>query len=139
VLNVGSIVVCGHTQCGALDAIIHPDRTRHLRFVPRWLDEAGVIPQIIEERYGALTAQERIDAAVQENVLVQLENLRTYDFVAERFARGDLHIMGWVYRIATGDVFEYDPTSEQFLPIGGTETDSPLTRRGGSEPPPAAK
>ena len=137
VLNVGAIVVCGHTQCGAIDAIIHPDRTRHLRFVSRWLDEAGAIPRLIEERYGALSPEERIDAAVQENVLAQLENLRTYDFIARRMDRGELAAMGWVYKIATGDVFEYDPPSEQFLPIGG-ESDSPLTRRGGTHPPPPA-
>jgi carbonic anhydrase len=139
VLNVGAIVVCGHTQCGAIDAIIHPDRTRHLRFVSRWLDEAGAIPRLIEERYGALATEQRVDAAVQENVLAQLENLRTYDFIARRMDRGELVAMGWVYKIATGDVFEYDPPSEQFLPIGGGENDSPLTRRGGSEPPPVAK
>ena len=48
------VVVLGHTQCGAIDAIVHPERTRHLRFVSRWLDEAGAIPRILEERYGAL-------------------------------------------------------------------------------------
>jgi carbonic anhydrase len=139
VLNVAAIVVCGHTQCGAIDAIIHPERTRHLRFVSRWLDEAGAIPRLIEERYGALEPAERVDAAVQENVLAQLENLRTYDFIARRLDRGDLHVLGWVYKIATGDVFEYDPTSEQFLPIAGSAApDSPLTRRG-TDPPPTAK
>ena len=139
VLNVGAIVVCGHTQCGAIDAIIHPERTRHLRFVPRWLDEAGAIPRLIEERYGELPPEQRVNAAVQENVLTQLENLRTYDFIARRMDSGDLAAMGWVYRIATGDVFEYDPPSEQFLPIGGGENESPLTRRGGTDPPPSAK
>jgi carbonic anhydrase len=134
VLNVGSIVVCGHTQCGAVDAILHPERTRQLPFVARWLDEAGAIPGLIEERYGALSPQERFDAAVQENVLAQLENLRTYDFIARRMDRGELAAMGWVYKIATGDVFEYDAASEQFLPIGG-ESASPLTRRGGTELP----
>ncbi len=138
VLNVGAIVICGHTQCGAIDAIVHPERTRHLKFVSRWLDEAGTIPRILEERYGALTPEARLDAATQENVLTQLENLRTYDFIDRRLEKGDLHIMGWIFRIATGDVFEYDPVTEQFLSIGG-ESDEPLTRRGGSEPPPSVK
>ena len=137
VLNVAAIVVCGHTQCGAIDAIVHPERTRHLRFVSRWLDEAGAIPRILEERYGALDPEQRLDAATQENVLTQLENLRTYDFIARRLDKGDLHIMGWVFRIATGEVFEYDPTSEQFLSIGG-ESDVPFTRRG-TDPPPSVK
>jgi carbonic anhydrase len=135
VLNVAAVVVCGHTQCGAIEAIIHPARTRHLRFVSRWLDEAGAIPRILDERYGELTPDQRINAAVQENVLTQLENLRTYDFVAKRLDAGELHIMGWVFRIATGDVFEYDPSSEQFLPIGH-DGEGPLTRRGTTDRPP---
>jgi carbonic anhydrase len=137
VLNVGAIVVCGHTQCGAIDAIVHPERTRHLKFVSRWLDEAGSIPHILDERYGALDPEQRLDAATQENVLTQLENLRTYDFIDRRLEKGDIHVMGWVFRIATGDVFEYDPASEQFLSIGG-ESDTPLTRRG-TDPPPSVE
>jgi carbonic anhydrase len=134
VLNVGSIVVCGHTQCGAMDAIMHPERTRHLGFVSRWVDEAGAIPKLLEERYGELDEEQRINAAVQENVLAQLENLRSYDFVAQRMDRGELLVAGWVFRIATGDVFEYEPASEQFLRLGGGD-DSPLTRRGSTDPP----
>ena len=136
VLNVATVVVCGHTQCGAMDAVVHPERTRHLKFVSRWLDEASSIPGLLEERYGTLDPEQRMTAAVQENVLAQLENLRTYDFIDRRLEKGDLHLMGWVFRIATGDVFEYDPESEQFLTIGG-ESDVPLTRRGTDPPPPA--
>jgi carbonic anhydrase len=136
VLEVGNIVVCGHTQCGAMDAVVHPERVRHLSFVARWLDEAGSIPRILEERYGELDPEQRMNAAVQENVLTQLENLRTYDFIARRLDKGDIHIMGWVFRIGTGEVFEYDPTTEQFLAIGG-ENDVPLTRRSTDSTPPA--
>src|ERR1019366_4747823 len=78
VLHVGAVVVCGHTQCGAIDAIVHPERTRHLGFVSRWLEEAGGIPRLLDERYGTLDPEQRMNAAVQENVLTQLENLRTY-------------------------------------------------------------
>src|SRR6478735_3180192 len=40
VLNVENIVICGHTQCGAIDAILDPSRVRHLEFVSRWLRES---------------------------------------------------------------------------------------------------
>jgi carbonic anhydrase len=128
VLGVDAVVVCGHTQCGAIDTIFRPELTRTLKFVPRWLDESSSIPRLIQDRYGDLEPEQRMNAAVQENVLAQLENLRTYDFVTERLDQGKLHMMGWVYRIATGDVFEYEPESEQFLSIGG-DSDAPLTRR----------
>jgi carbonic anhydrase len=117
VLDVSSVIVCGHTQCGAIDAILHPERVQHLQFVSRWLAESAQIPGLIEERYGALEGEARMTAAVQENVLVQLENLRSFDFVARRLDSGRLKMSGWVFKIATGDVFDYDPVSGQFQPL----------------------
>ncbi len=119
VLKVGDVIVCGHTNCGAIAAILHPERTGHLPFVSRWLAESARIPKLIEERYGHLDDEARMTAAVQENVLVQLENLRSFDFVARRLDAGLLKMRGWVFKIATGDVYDYDPVSGQFLQFGG--------------------
>jgi carbonic anhydrase len=121
VLNVGNVIVCGHTHCGAIDAILHPERTSHLQFVSRWLTESARILPILEERYGALEGESRTNAAVQENVLVQLENLRTFDFISRRLDSGALKMNGWVFKIATGEVFDYDPISGQFLRLGSGE------------------
>ncbi len=118
VLEVGGVIVCGHTKCGAIEAILHPERVGHLPFVSRWLAESSRIPALIEERYGDLDGEARMTAAVEENVLVQLENLRSFDFVARRLDSGALKMSGWVFNIATGDVFNYDPVSEQFLQLG---------------------
>jgi len=119
-LEVGHVIVCGHTNCGAIDAILHPEQFGHLPFVSRWLAESSRIPELIEERYGFLEGEARMTAAVQENVLVQLENLRSFKFVARRLDSGVLKMSGWVFKIATGDVFDYDPVSGQFLQLGGT-------------------
>ena len=119
VLQVSSIIVCGHTNCGAIDAILHPERVSHLRFVSRWLGESARIPELILERYGDLDEEARMIAAVEENVLIQLENLRTFDFVSRRLEAGTLTMNGWVFKIATGDVFDYHPVAGQFLRLGG--------------------
>jgi carbonic anhydrase len=119
VLEVSHVVVCGHTACGAIDAILHPERVAHLPNVSRWLDESAGIPKLIEERYGALEGEARMTAAVEENVLVQLENLRSFDFVARRLDSGRLKMSGWVFEIATGEVYDYDPIAEQFAQLGG--------------------
>ncbi len=121
VLEVGNIIVCGHTNCGAIDAILHPERVKHLSFISRWMAESARIPKLIEERYGHLEGDARMTAAVQENVLEQLENLRTYDFVARRMDAGTIKISGWVFKIATGDVFDFDPISGQFVQLGDRE------------------
>lgn len=133
VLEVGNVIVCGHTGCGAIDAILHPERVRHLKFVAKWLDESAAIPKLIEERYGDLEPDARVTAAVQENVLVQLENLRSFDFVTRRLESGKLKMSGWVFKIATGDVFDYDPLEGQFLKLGDPSADRPMLS---SRPPP---
>jgi len=131
-LEVNQVIVCGHTNCGAIDAILNPERFKNLPLVARWLGDSARIPKLIEDRYGNLEGEARRTAAVQENVLVQLENLRTFDFVNRRLESGALTMNGWVFHIATGDIFDYDPVSGQFLQV---------TTRGGpllaSRPPPA--
>ena len=120
-LEVSTIIVCGHTNCGAIDAILHPERVAKFPQVARWLAESERIPKLIEERYGNLQGEDRMTAAIEENVLVQLENLRSFDFVSRRLDAGTLKISGWVFKIATGDVFDYDPVTGQFLQVVGDE------------------
>lgn len=132
VLQVGSIIVCGHTHCGAIDAILHPERVKHLPNVSRWLRESERIPQLIADRYGFLEGEAQTTAAIEENVLVQLENLRTFDFVTRRLDEGKLKMNGWVFKIATGEVFDYDPRSGQFLKLVPTDQARPSL---GERPP----
>ncbi len=120
VLNVQNIVVCGHTQCGAIDAILDPERVRHLSFVSRWLQESEVIPHLLRDKYAHLVGENRLVAAAEENVLVQLENLRSYPFVSKRLEAGTLKVAGWVFKIATAQVFGYDPLIEQFVAVANT-------------------
>jgi carbonic anhydrase len=115
VLDVENIVVCGHTQCGAIDAILDPSRVKHLPFVARWLGESEVIPHLLRDKYAHLTGESRLIAAAEENVLVQLENLRSYPFISSRLEAGTLKVAGWVFKIATAQVFGYDPKLEQFV------------------------
>jgi carbonic anhydrase len=135
VLEVGHVIVCGHTNCGAIEAILEPMTVAHLPFVSRWLAESERIPHLIAERYGSLEGEARMTAAVQENVLVQLENLRSFEFVARRLDSGVLKMSGWVFRIATGDIFDYDPVTGQFLRlVGEGESERAVFS---SRPPPA--
>ena len=117
-LGVGYVIVCGHTNCGAIDAILDPEQVSRFPLVSRWLESSSRIPSLIEERYGHLEGADRVTAAVQENVLQQLENLRSFDFIARRLDSGALKMSGWVFQIATGDIFDYDPVREQFLKLG---------------------
>jgi carbonic anhydrase len=62
-------------------------------------------------------------AAIEENVLVQIENLRTHPSVAAALSRGDLRLHGWVYKFQTGEVFAYHADQQQYLPLSDQPTE----------------
>lgn len=117
VLGVKDIVVCGHTQCGAIDAVLNPEKMDALPFVKRWLGETAKVRDVIESRYSDLSPAEKAAVAVEENVLSQLEHLREYPFVARRLDEGTLQASGWVFEIATGQVYDFDPELMEFIPL----------------------
>lgn len=117
VLKVANIIVCGHTQCGAMNALLNPDTLRELPYVSRWLRHTARLRDLISTRYAHLEGDARVTAAAEENVLVQLEHLRGYPFIAKALEEQRMQMNGWVFKIATGQVFDFDPEREEFLPI----------------------
>lgn len=117
-LNVKDIVICGHSHCGAMSGLLHPDTTEKMPAVRDILKHAEATRRIVEENYDHLTEEDkRLTLTVEENVLVQLENLRTHPSVAAALGRKDLKLHGWVYKFETGQVFGFDPDKGQFLAI----------------------
>lgn len=116
-LGVKDIIICGHSHCGAMKGLLEPEAVAKLPAVSSWLSHAETTRRIVHENYSHLDGAKLITATVEENVLVQLENLRTLPSVASRLVRGDLHLHGWVYKIETGEVFAYDPATGQFVPV----------------------
>jgi carbonic anhydrase len=128
-LGVKDIIVCGHSHCGAMRGLLEPDGLAELPAVRNWLSHAEITRRVMRENYGHLSGQALVTATVQENVLAQLENLRTHPAVAARLARGALHLHGWVYKIETGQVFAYDPNTNQFAPLGAVPLPEAPPRR----------
>jgi carbonic anhydrase len=116
-LGVRDVIVCGHSHCGAMKGLLHPEGLQDLPAMRAWLSHAAATRQIMKEKYPHLTGDPLLTATIEENVLVQLENLRTHPTVAAKLARGALNLHGWVYKIETGEVFAYDPQRGQFLPV----------------------
>lgn len=95
--------MCGHSHCGAMQGLLDPDSIEKLPAVKKWLGHAEATRRIIEENYTHLSDPERrLTAAVEENVLVQLEHLRTHPAVAAALGRGELRLHGWVYAFERG-------------------------------------
>lgn len=117
VLKVENIIVCGHTSCGAMNALLNPDTLTELPHVSRWLRHVERLRDLLASRYQHLDGEARLTAAVEENVLVQLEHLRGYPFIARALDEQRLQMNGWVFKIATGQVFDFDPEHEEFAPL----------------------
>ncbi len=117
VLGVRDVIVCGHSHCGAMQGLIDPTSVAELPAVRRWLSHADATRRVLMDNYSHLSGEALETVAVQENVLAQIENLRTHPCVATAVAKGALHLHGWVYKIETGEVFTYESASEQFVPL----------------------
>lgn len=113
-LGVKHIVVCGHTECGAMKGLLDPKIVEDVPAVRGWLEHAHPVRRLVLENYGDRDAAAKVTTLVEENVLAQLENLRTHPSVKAALERGQLSLYGWVYKIATGEVFQYSPQSGQF-------------------------
>ncbi|QDT57339.1 Carbonic anhydrase [Caulifigura coniformis] len=116
-LGVKDIIICGHSHCGAVKGLLDPSKLEGLPAVAQWLSHAEATKRIIEENYADLSPEDQVRAAIEENVLVQLENLRTLPCVKSRLVKGDLRLHGWVYKIETAEVFAYDRIDGQFVPL----------------------
>lgn len=119
VLGVRDVVVCGHSQCGAIHALLQGvERSDSKRHLVDWIEVAAPVRKIIETNYRHLTDTEsRLRAAEEENVLFALENLKTYPCVEQKIAQRSLRIHGWFFRIATAELYAYDPVLRQFAPL----------------------
>ncbi len=116
-LHVKDIIICGHSNCGAMAGLLEPESLQDLPAMGHWLAHAGKTRRIIDENYSHLEGRAKLRTTVGENVLVQLENLRTHPAVADAMANERLHIHGWVYSFETGEVLAYDPKRGQFASI----------------------
>lgn len=117
VLGVKHVIVCGHTDCGVMRALLHPQTVRDLPAVKNWMEQAETTRRIIRENYANVTGEELLVTTIQENVRVQLDHLKTHPTVAARVRRGTLTLHGWVYSIPTADIWTYDDEKGVFVSL----------------------
>lgn len=115
VLKVKHIVICGHSDCGALKAVLEKRDMGDLPATAQWL-------HYVEKEYvpgqSSLAAEDfkiRHTALIKANVIAQVANLKTHTEVSAAMAKGTLRVHGWFYDILTGAVEEHDPRSGEFV------------------------
>jgi carbonic anhydrase len=118
VLGVPDIVVCGHSGCGAMTAILSgSEQLKALPEVSRWLNFANAATQVIQEHHSHESDAAKLDILIRENVLAQLVNLLTHPVVANAVKAKKVRLHGWVFDIAMGEVLTYDAAAGEFIPL----------------------
>ncbi|MDQ0847333.1 MULTISPECIES: carbonic anhydrase [unclassified Streptomyces] len=111
VLGVSDIVVCGHSHCGAVGALVRGDDLDAVPAVRDWLGHAADKPA------SADPGDPTVAAAVQHHVLAQLLRLRSYPCVEKGLAEGRLRVRGWYYEVHTGAVREHRADTDTFASL----------------------
>jgi len=114
-LKVKDIIVCGHSNCGAMQTLYEDEKELnkmpHLR---DWLELAAPVKKSVLKYYREATQESRIRVTEEENVLFQLYNIQTYPFVKKALDDGALHLHGWYYNIGTGSIYYYNSAEDVF-------------------------
>jgi len=105
VLHVPLIIVCGHTDCGVVKALLNTEQAAGLPALQSWMRHALPARERLLCDHRNASHDEKLRLLTEYNVLAQLENLKTHPSVEARLASGDLALQGWVYDIASGSVF----------------------------------
>jgi carbonic anhydrase len=124
VLNVRSIVICGHSECGAMKAVIGCNPLKTTPNLAKWLHHATAAAFRLDQEGPLdkrLTPQDQLS---QLNVLVQLEHLMSYPIVRDRVLAGSLHLGGMWFDIGSGDMYAFERDSRTFEVI-----DRPVSER----------
>jgi carbonic anhydrase len=118
-LEVTDIVVCGHSDCGAMKALLAPDSEtmRRMPTVASWLRNAHAARSVVSATQPDLEGDALVQALVEQNVRTQLAHLRTHPAVAARLATGGLALHGWVYGIGTGSISAVDGEDGRLVPL----------------------
>ena len=122
-LGVRDIIVCGHSDCGAMKAVSAPAVLEGMPNVAAWLRHSTAAEQVVTHSYPAMDNGERVRAIAMENVVAQIAHLRTHPSVAAGIARGEIALHGWFVDIHHGQILGLDGVSGRFVTL---REDQPL-------------
>lgn len=118
VLGVKHIVVCGHSDCGAMKGLLDPESLASVPSVARWLEFAHTTRDVVDAMYGPeVSGAERLERTIEINTLRQLDSLRGHPSVAAALSRNVVSLHAWVYDIRTGAVASYDESQRTFVEL----------------------
>jgi len=121
-LGVRHVVICGHSHCGAMQGLLDPASVATMPTVESWLHNAHAALAVAESMHQQTSkthpTDDLIDILTEQNVLLQMQHLKTHPSVAGAIAKRNLTISGWIYSIGTGEVRIASDGETCFTPIG---------------------
>ncbi len=116
-LGVRDIIVCGHSDCGAMKALSEPAGLESMPNVAAWLKHGAAAEHVVSTCDPELKGSDRVRAISLENVIAQLAHLRTHPSVARALAAGEMSLHGWFVDIHAGQVLGLDGETDEFVPL----------------------
>lgn len=116
-LNVPDIIVCGHSECGAMRALIGDRRKVETPNLKNWLRHGDEAVERIRKGVSLDSSLNEHNQLSQLNVLLQIEHIKSYPTVQKRMGEGKLAVHGWWFDIAKADVYAYDDELKRFVLI----------------------
>lgn len=129
--SIKDIIICGHSHCGAMKGLLTPDLKDHLPEVSSWLQHSHSVLKQMNEATPSHSSSFAFNVrqATKLNILTQLEHLKSYPIVAEKLARGELNLHGWLYEFEKGEVLVYEPQAKEFISFENALALAVSTRR----------
>jgi carbonic anhydrase len=117
VLGVKHIVICGHSNCGAMTAAMQPESVKNLPHVKTWLDHCRAAKEAVEHQHNDCLSDHHLDEVTKQNVILQLNHLSTHPAVFRKLYSDEVQLHGWVYDIKSGKIEAYDADTKAFSPL----------------------
>lgn len=127
-LPIANIIVCGHSECGAMQAVVAGADKIESPSLRSWLQNCDCSKETIKLSSPSFNSLSLHNQLSQMNILQQMEHLRTYPIIQKKLKNKSLSIHGWYFDIATGDVYAYEEAFNRFIIIDETEASEILER-----------
>lgn len=116
-LNVSHIIVCGHSECGAMNAVVGKPDLQSFPHLKSWLRNADAGFRKLSQGLTFNSSLSRVNQLSQINVLEQIQNLKTYPLIQKKLEQKKLQLHGWWFDIAKADVYQFDESVNKFVLI----------------------
>lgn len=118
VLKVENIIVCGHSDCGALRALINNStQALNLNFIDFWLNNIEAVKDLAKASHPDCNQDNLHHYCIEENIILQIKNLLNLPFIKTKVAAGELTLHGWFYDIGSGNIRELNHQTKTFTAV----------------------